>query len=45
MPVAARRAVNEAVVRQFFGASDPAWRWVLILAFATFGPMQLTSAN
>lgn len=31
VPVAARRAVNEAAVRQFFGASDPAWRWVLIL--------------
>jgi hypothetical protein len=29
--VAARRAVNEAAVRQFFAASDPAWRWVLIL--------------
>jgi hypothetical protein len=31
VPAAARRAVNEAAVRQFFGASDPAWRWVLIL--------------
>jgi hypothetical protein len=31
VPVAARRAVNEAAVRLFFGASDPAWRWVLIL--------------
>jgi hypothetical protein len=31
VPAAARRAVNEAAVRQFFAASDPAWRWVLIL--------------
>ncbi len=31
VPAATRRAVNEAAVRQFFGASDPAWRWVLIL--------------
>jgi len=31
VPVAVRRAVNEAAVRQFFAASDPAWRWVLIL--------------
>ena len=22
---------NEAAIRQFFAASDPAWRWVLIL--------------
>jgi hypothetical protein len=31
VPAAARRAVNEAAVRQFFAAGDPAWRWVLIL--------------
>lgn len=30
-PVDARRAANEASVRTFFAASDPAWRWVLIL--------------
>jgi hypothetical protein len=31
VPATARRAVNEAAVRQFFAAGDPAWRWVLIL--------------
>jgi len=31
VPAAVRRAVNEAAVRSFFSASDPAWRWVLIL--------------
>ena len=31
VPAAARRAVNEAAVRQFFAAGDPAWRWILIL--------------
>lgn len=31
VPAAVRKAVNEAAIRQFFAASDPAWRWVLIL--------------
>jgi hypothetical protein len=31
IPASVRRAVNEAAVRSFFSASDPAWRWVLIL--------------
>jgi hypothetical protein len=31
VPAAVRRAANEAAVQTFFAASDPAWRWVLIL--------------
>ncbi len=31
IPANKKRAINEASVRQFFNAWDPAWRWMLIL--------------
>lgn len=35
-PLEARRSANEQAVQTFFSASDPAWRWVLILGLRDY---------